>query len=1579
MKSDFAIVTSIGNVFLEGSLGSKMDVKSVVAKSPQLSMASRFVIVAKEKRRSTAADDEPIAINLTYPSGHPYPTNASVQFKFGDGKTEKWDLEERDGSIDLYVTHQFRTPGNFSISAKISNIVSSQTLTTEVELAKKITGLKVKALHGTPAIPGFGKLQDRFPLDQEVKFNLRVASERAGRMSTSTTDEKINEVEKMILTNRRITVREVAEDLNISIGSCHSIFINDLGIRRVAAKFVPKLLNCDQKQHHMNIANEMLDSVRDDPNLLQRVITGDEAWVYGYDVETKVQSSQWKLPHEPRPKKARQVRSNVKVLLTVFFDCRGVVHHEFLPQGRMVNKEYYLQVMRNLREAIRQKRPDLWKNKNWLLHHDNAPAHTSLLVCDFLAKNNTLMMPQPPYSPDLAPCDFFLFPKLKRPMKGRRYEMKTASKEELKKILKNDFLKCFEDWKKPLAQVWPLSAWCRLYLYDQKFGPRGFLRNQEMGQVELFTAQLADGTLIKNDSENSFGYKFHDVGYHNVSVFAYNHVQHFTDPAVIQLYLMQPVKGLLVEEHFNVTENDEERYFEITYEDVGTDSCMVINYGDGQMPEASGLESTCFTNYSRDDVVYTGKLNDTIFFMHLYPRQGNYTLSVTTFNDVSKSVFNHTFTVPDLSCKPPELAIRNRILDPLEAPEIFRSIPIVQYASAEVRCNATLEAIRSWEIIELEEETAKFKEKVDLSEVDSARKTMLFIRPLFLQKGIYKFRFKVKMLASRPFSCFFLEHAQSLHPLLTSTQQLYCRIMSSQKRKRESITIEKKKEICQLARNNPTMSKNEIGKRFSLPRTTVRDILTQAEKWENYTRFKGRFHISQRRLCGEGASISPAIIDEHLTNLNSILANSGYDPANIYNADETGLFFQLIPDRTLAHKDENCRGVKRMKQRITVLLCCNSTGTDKRRLLIIGKSAKPRCFRNFSPHFYCTYTSNSKAWMTSSIFQEWLLEFNKQLVSEGRRILLFFKAQYRKLQLQKMVELADAHLPTELRLDYAVRYCKMAWDSVSPDSTSNCWNHTGIIRFTSTAAVEPLNYGNLLDRIRNIFAITPENLMTEREFQLVDDSQEAEKKLTDDNFLVSTVTAKEELGEDDDATVTQRLPSLREARTAAETVLLFLEHSKRATSDDVNLSADLLRRVYAISPPGHPMFPFHRSMDTYVAVIPSPVKVQMSDGAQSRITRGLGQFLRLNPRNYSVDPDDPDNKVWTFFNWICVRVERLHLAMGNHSLEGLRQEKIIHVFLQAISHRRLLIEHWIWCGCPILLSLLNLYIKIHFKTSRNVQDLVWISYIDLFAEYLHQDTLQEMFKIYIALFAEYLHQDTLQEMFKIWWMSYIALFAESLHQDTLQDFKKCSRSGGCPILLSLLNLYIKIHFKTSRNVQDLVWISYIALFAEYLHQDILQEMFKIWWMSYIALFAESLHQDTLQDFKKCSRAGGSHILISLLNLYIKIHFKTSINVQDLILKTSRNVQDLVWISYIDLFAEYLHQDTLQEMFKIWWMSYIALFAESLHQDTLQDFKKCSRSGGSHILISLLNLYIKIHFKTSRNVQDLVNLLYCSLC
>ena len=151
-------------------------------------------------------------------------------------------------------------------------------------------------------------------------------------------------------------------------------------------------------------------------------------------------------------KKARQVRSHVKVMLTVFFDSEGVVHYEFLPQGQIVNKEYYLEVMQRRREAVRKKRPEAWRENRWMLQHDNAPSHSSYLVRDFLAKHATTVHPQPPYSPDLAPADFFLFPKLKSTLKGRSFEsteaIKTNSLGHLRSIPRTVFQECFRTLKK---------------------------------------------------------------------------------------------------------------------------------------------------------------------------------------------------------------------------------------------------------------------------------------------------------------------------------------------------------------------------------------------------------------------------------------------------------------------------------------------------------------------------------------------------------------------------------------------------------------------------------------------------------------------------------------------------------------------------------------------------------------------------------------------------------------------------------------------------------------------------------------------------------------------------------------------------------------------------------------------------------------------------------------------------------------------------------------------------------------------------------------------------------------------------
>ena len=165
---------------------------------------------------------------------------------------------------------------------------------------------------------------------------------RSGRPLTSSDDAHVTK--EIVRSNRRLTVREIAEDCNISVGSCHEILVEKLGMHPVAVKFVPRLMSQDQKDNRVTICQELLDRANYDTSMFtEQIITGYETWVYGYDIETKVQSSQWVGKFSPRAKKARQVRSNVKVLLTVFFfDNLGVIHHEFPTAGQTINRWYYL-------------------------------------------------------------------------------------------------------------------------------------------------------------------------------------------------------------------------------------------------------------------------------------------------------------------------------------------------------------------------------------------------------------------------------------------------------------------------------------------------------------------------------------------------------------------------------------------------------------------------------------------------------------------------------------------------------------------------------------------------------------------------------------------------------------------------------------------------------------------------------------------------------------------------------------------------------------------------------------------------------------------------------------------------------------------------------------------------------------------------------------------------------------------------------------------------------------------------------------------------------------------------------------
>jgi histone-lysine N-methyltransferase SETMAR len=150
------------------------------------------------------------------------------------------------------------------------------------------------------------------------------------------------------------------------------------------------------------------------------------------------------FPTHPGQEKARQIKS----MLIALFDKEGIVHTEFVPQGQTVNQNLYIEVMRRLREEVRRKHPAMWASSDWLIHHDNASAHTALSVQRFLATNNMAVVPHPPYSPYLAPCDFFLLPKIKMTLKGRRFndveEIQAESQAALDAVQKEKFQKCFQ-------------------------------------------------------------------------------------------------------------------------------------------------------------------------------------------------------------------------------------------------------------------------------------------------------------------------------------------------------------------------------------------------------------------------------------------------------------------------------------------------------------------------------------------------------------------------------------------------------------------------------------------------------------------------------------------------------------------------------------------------------------------------------------------------------------------------------------------------------------------------------------------------------------------------------------------------------------------------------------------------------------------------------------------------------------------------------------------------------------------------------------------------------------------------------
>ncbi len=286
---------------------------------------------------------------------------------------------------------------------------------------------------------------------------------KGGTLETTTADKPrpgrpkcrarfARQIRTIVERDGRTTLKRLSEETGLAATSVHRVLHQDLKFSKISAKFIPRVLTQEQKNFRTRLCNENLALLRHDKDLLERIITTDESWFSVFEPVTKQESSIWTRKGGARLKKALRSRLTKKTMLVLFFDTAGVVHLEFLPRGQTVNTDAWLAILGRLKESIHRKRPVMWrggfqgnKDKDFLLHMDNAPSHVAVRSLAFYGENDFELLSHPAYSPDLAPCDFWAFPYLKAQMRGTRYGTIQELQQAIKTLLRRTPAETFQD------------------------------------------------------------------------------------------------------------------------------------------------------------------------------------------------------------------------------------------------------------------------------------------------------------------------------------------------------------------------------------------------------------------------------------------------------------------------------------------------------------------------------------------------------------------------------------------------------------------------------------------------------------------------------------------------------------------------------------------------------------------------------------------------------------------------------------------------------------------------------------------------------------------------------------------------------------------------------------------------------------------------------------------------------------------------------------------------------------------------------------------------------------------------------
>lgn len=278
--------------------------------------------------------------------------------------------------------------------------------------------------------------------------------ERSGRPLSSTTDVLIETVRQIVTSDPHATIEEISDEVHISVGSVHSILKDNLGMTKICSRWIPHLLTDAQKQERLETSMSLLQKMRS-WSIAQwnSIATGDETWIRYFEPKRKASNKVWVTGDCLRPTMCKVSPSAGKVLYTIFVTNRGLLLQKPTPEGTTVTGNYYSQqILPSVLSSFKTSNP----NSRLWLHHDNAPAHRSAVVMDFLQENNIRHLPHPPYSPDLAICDFYIFPKLKNHLAGKKYDGRSslgaAIFQYLNHMPEQFYSDAFDEWKRRLQK-----------------------------------------------------------------------------------------------------------------------------------------------------------------------------------------------------------------------------------------------------------------------------------------------------------------------------------------------------------------------------------------------------------------------------------------------------------------------------------------------------------------------------------------------------------------------------------------------------------------------------------------------------------------------------------------------------------------------------------------------------------------------------------------------------------------------------------------------------------------------------------------------------------------------------------------------------------------------------------------------------------------------------------------------------------------------------------------------------------------------------------------------------------------------